>query len=178
MLCLRAFRSCYEESETVVSFWKWHFMQASLTLWGPAFPVVSGCYRQLWHGVIVCFPLLRFCKLRQSCLCAGCHSVNERLPDRHEAAESPAQALQERQQAILSTPPLRDWSEKDLLVSWRGAHLVIRSPKAVFLQSWKLIHAFYLAHLPLKTLLQPLLRIPLRMEDKFVLLFPVFYFGV
>lgn len=129
-------------------------------------------------GVIVCFPFLRFCKLRQSCLCAGCHSVNERLPDWHEAAESTAQALQERQQAILSTPPLRDWSEKDLLVSWRGAHLVIRSPKAVFLQSWKLIHAFYLAHLPLKTLLQPLLRIPLRMEDKFVLLFPVFYFGV
>uniref|UniRef100_A0A674H3K5 CUGBP Elav-like family member 1 n=1 Tax=Taeniopygia guttata TaxID=59729 RepID=A0A674H3K5_TAEGU len=48
--------------------------------------------------------------------CFGCHSVNERLPDRHEAAESAAQALQERQQAILSTPPLWDWSEKDLLI--------------------------------------------------------------
>lgn len=37
---------------------------------------------------------------------------------------------------------------------------------------------FYLARLPLKTRLQPLLRILLRMKDKFVLLFPVFYFGV
>lgn len=173
MLCLRAFRSYYEESRTVASFWKLHLMQASDLVSA----YVSSC-EYLWQGVIVCFPLLRFCKLRQSCLRAGCHSVNERLPDRHEAAESTAQALQEWQQAILSTPPLRDWSEKDLLVSWRGAHLVIRSPKAVFLQSWKLIHAFYLAHLPLKTLLQPLLRILLRMEDKFVLLFPVFYFGV
>lgn len=43
-----AFRSCYEESKTVVSFWKWHFMQASLTSWVPAFPAVSSHCGQLW----------------------------------------------------------------------------------------------------------------------------------
>lgn len=86
-------RSFYEESKTVVSFWKWHFMQASLALWVPAFPVVSSCSGQLWQGVMTSFPFFRFCKLRQSCLCTGCHSVNERLSDWHEASESTAQAL-------------------------------------------------------------------------------------
>lgn len=90
LIRLRALRSFYEESKTVVSFWKWHFVQTSFTLWVPAFPVVSSCSGQLWHGVIMYFPFFRFCKLWQSCLCTGCHSVNERLSDWHEASESTA----------------------------------------------------------------------------------------
>lgn len=46
-------------------------------------------------------PLCRLCELRQPGLVAGGHPVYERLSDRDEAAEGAAQALQERQQALL-----------------------------------------------------------------------------
>lgn len=46
-------------------------------------------------------PLLRLRQLRQSSVGAGSHPGHERLPDRHEAAEGAAEALQERQQTVL-----------------------------------------------------------------------------
>lgn len=49
----------------------------------------------------------RLRELRQPRLIAGGHPVDERLPDRDEAAEGAAQALQERQQALLRAPRRR-----------------------------------------------------------------------
>lgn len=46
--------------------------------------------------------MLWFCKLRQPCLCASRHPGHERFSDRNEAFESSAEAIQERQQALLS----------------------------------------------------------------------------
>lgn len=43
----------------------------------------------------------RLRQLRQSRVGTGSHPGHERLPDRHEAAEGAAEALQERQQAVL-----------------------------------------------------------------------------
>lgn len=54
----------------------------------------------------------RLRQLRQSRVGTGSHSGHERLPDRHEAAEGAAEALQERQQTLLilalglSAPPV------------------------------------------------------------------------
>lgn len=45
--------------------------------------------------------LRRFRQLWQSRISTGCHSGNERVSDRHEAPQSPAQALKERQQTVL-----------------------------------------------------------------------------
>lgn len=43
----------------------------------------------------------RLRQLRQSRVGTGSHPGHERLPDRHEAAEGAAEALQERQQTVL-----------------------------------------------------------------------------
>ncbi|MEQ2240130.1 hypothetical protein ILYODFUR_011704 [Ilyodon furcidens] len=54
----------------------------------------------------------RLCQLRQSSVGTGSHSGHEWLPDRYEAAEGAAEALQERQQTLLilalglSAPPV------------------------------------------------------------------------
>lgn len=45
--------------------------------------------------------LHRFRQLWQSSISTSCHSGNERVSDRHEAPQSPAQALKERQQTVL-----------------------------------------------------------------------------
>lgn len=52
------------------------------------------------YNAHLCF-VLRVRQLRQSCVCAGCHSGHERFPDWDEEAEGPAEALQERKQTLL-----------------------------------------------------------------------------
>lgn len=56
--------------------------------------------------VSVCFGFSpRVCELWQPRQCSSCHPVNERLPDRHETAQSAAEEAKRRQPPVLTSAP-------------------------------------------------------------------------
>lgn len=77
--------------------------------------------------------MLRFRVLRQPALSRRGHSSHARLPDRHEALESPAEALQGRSQTLLNG------AEQTMYSTRRRIHVVdltevpkMRHPNAAF----------------------------------------------